>query len=70
MPSFQSPVADQRQAVRADREAAVEGPRAVLEQRGVLLGDHRLEERVVLAGAEGRPFEEGHHLVEHPDDRR
>ena len=37
----------------------------MFEQRGALLGHHRLEVRIVLARAQCRPFEERDHLVEH-----
>jgi hypothetical protein len=58
--------ADQRQAVGAGQlEALVEAAGAMLEQRGGVLGLHRLEEGVVLAGREGRAVEERHDLVQH-----
>ena len=46
MPSFQSPVADERQSVPPDRQTAIERERAVFEQRGAFLGNRRLKEVV------------------------
>ena len=55
---------DQRQAVDAEREALVKPARAVLEQRGDLVGNGGLEEAVVLAHREPRAFQEGNHLIQ------
>ena len=62
--------ADQRQAVAADRKALVEGPRAVFEQSGVLLGNGRLKVRLQLVGVQHRPLEKRNHFVENHRDRR
>ena len=58
---------EEREPVHADREALVERARAVLEERRLLVGDHRLEEGVVFALVERRSVEEGDDLVEDPD---
>jgi hypothetical protein len=58
--------ADERQAVLAgELEALVEAAGAnARKERRSLVREHRLEERIVLAGAEGRPVQERHDLVQ------
>src|SRR5687768_12548548 len=56
--------ADQRQAVVAHCQTAVERARAMLEQSGALRGHTGLEVRLVLLSRENRPIEEGNDLVE------
>ena len=58
---------DQRQPVTADREAHLDGPGAVLEQRGRLRRAFRLEVGIHLVGTERRSLDERHDLVEHAD---
>src|SRR6185436_16744615 len=55
---------DQRQPMTADCKALVESAGTMLEQRGRLVGDRRLEEAVMLAGVQLLTFEERHHLSE------
>ena len=59
--------ADQRKAVAADRQTAVERARAMLEQGTALRRHTGLEIRLVLANRESRPVEEGNDLVEKTD---
>ena len=59
------PGAHERQAVAADREAAVERARAVFVQRGLQRRDLRLEVSIRLSGLQGRSRQEGRLLVEH-----
>src|SRR5438552_11959978 len=56
--------AEQGQAVAAERQAAIEGPGAVLEQRRALLAGRRLIEGLGLGGRERRSFEKADRLVE------
>ena len=51
----------------ANRQTAVEGARAMLEQGAGLRGYSGLEIRLVLADRESRPVEEGNDLVEKTD---
>ena len=71
MPSFQSPAADQRQAVSAERRGSRRG-RARSARRAWRLSSETvgLEEAVVLALAPARAFEEGNHLIENARHRR
>src|SRR5208282_6790338 len=55
--------AEQRNSVDADREAMIERPRAVFEDRAALLGDRRLKERFILAGTELRTVQEGNRFL-------
>ena len=59
--------ADQGEPVDADGEAAVERARAVFEERRGVFADHRLEERIVLALAQRRSFQERNCFVENAD---
>ena len=59
--------ADQRKAVAANRQTAVERARAMLEQGTALRRHTGLEIRLVLANRESRPVEEGNDLVEKTD---
>ena len=56
--------ADQGKAVRADGKGPVEGPRAVLEERGPLRGHGGLEVRFHLTRGKDRSVEEGHDLIQ------
>ena len=57
--------ANQRQAEFAVQfQALIQTTRAMLEQRCGIASHHRLEEGIVLARLEQRPFEEGDWLVE------
>src|SRR3989442_2636964 len=58
------PCSHQRETMAPDGQAAVESSGAMFEHRGLLLGAARLQIRVELLAAGGRPFEEGHDLVE------
>ena len=58
--------AEERERVDADREARIERARAVLEEGRLVVGDHRLEERLVLALPQRRAVEERDPFVEDP----
>src|SRR5208282_3098163 len=55
---------EQRDSVDANRQAMVERPRAVFEDRATLLGDRGHKERFILAGTQFRTVKEGDRLVE------
>ncbi len=56
--------ANQREAMAPDRQAPVEGARAVLEQGPRRFGDVGLEIHITLPGREGHPLEERNNFIE------
>src|SRR5438445_1270491 len=58
-------VTHERQAVGADRQAAIERARAMLEQRAAMLRRRRREVRIMLPGFEQRAFEKRQLLIQH-----
>src|SRR5688572_2896525 len=57
--------ADQRQAMASQREASIDGARAVLEHGGAIGGYFRREVGLALAFREWLSFQKGHNLFEH-----
>src|SRR5688572_20554406 len=57
--------ADQRQAMAPQREASIDGARAVLEHGGAVRGYFRLKIGLALAFREWLSFQKGHSLFEH-----